>query len=269
MRYIMRKEAGSAGCYNAIQSWNSNNLPNGYVWFPENFMNVFYMPGKKCAGYVTPTFNEAGDTLVDLKWNDEAYNAYVASLPKWYISAVPHKIEEMSKACQDTITNGVDVTLQDEIKDAEGNVTTPAVVKHFDYTIEDQSNLSNIFNSLVMGGITSGYPYHAKGEACMMYSTEELLKIVIAQNMNSTYHQTYFNQLKAYLNTYNGAEDGKEDEFNSISYGSELPEEYATKVVELTNQANAQMLTLVNRIKEQMITNSDTAQDSTGEITEG
>lgn len=279
MRYIMRMDTGSTGCYSAIQSWNSNNLPNGYVWFPESLMNKFYAPGKKCAGFVTPTLNEAGDTVVDLEWNDEAYNAYLSTLPKWYVNGVPNKINEMSKACQEAIINGVDVTLK------EATETEEAVVKHYDYTLEDQSNLSNIFNSLVMGGITTGYPYHAKGEACMMYSTEDLLKIVIAQNTNSTYHQTYFNQMKSYLNTFVGADDDKEEEFNSITYGQELPEEYMNKITELVNEANAQMATLIEKIKLQMAsnavntgsdsntidkndTNSDTSNDGTFTITD-
>lgn len=246
MRYIMRMDTGSTGCYSAIQSWNSNNLPNGYVWFPESLMNKFYAPGKKCAGFVTPTLNEAGDTVVDLEWNDEAYNAYLETLPKWYVSGVPNKINEMSKACQEAITNGVDVTLK------EATATEEAVVKHFDYTLEDQSNLSNIFNSLVMGGITTGYPYHAKGEACVMYSTEDLLKIVMALNANSTYHQTYFNQLKAYLSTFNGADDTQEEIFNVFYYGMELPGEYGEKVTALVNEANVQMKTLIERIKAQL-----------------
>lgn len=145
----------------------------------------------------------------------------------------------------------MDVTLK------EATETEEAVVKHFDYTLEDQSNLSNIFNSLVMGGITTGYPYHAKGEACVMYSTEDLLKVVMALNTNSTYHQTYFNQLKAYLSTFNGAGDDQEEIFSNFHYGMELPGEYGKKVTTLVNEANTQMQTLIERIKAQLSGETD------------
>lgn len=241
-KYIMAKEVADFGGRGAIQIWNEEELPkdeNGnytYAWFPSEFMNIFYQVGKKCAGFVNPTFNEDGTEIINLEWDEESYQSYLATLPKWYENLIPTKINELSQSCEQAIIAGTDVTLSDGTQ------------KRFEYTLADQSNLANIFNSLIIGGVTTGYPYHAKDEECKLYSTQDLLLIYVALNMNTTYHQTYFNQLKAYVNSFIGTDDDNESIVNEINYGMELTGEYLEKCNNLVSTAQEQINAVVSKI---------------------
>ena len=45
-RYIMAKEPMEAGCYSAIQIWDSDVLREGFTWFSAELMDKFYMERK-------------------------------------------------------------------------------------------------------------------------------------------------------------------------------------------------------------------------------
>ena len=247
-KYIMAKQPNeNYGGYNAIQTWSASNLPtNGdgeltHAWFPQELFDIFYMSGKRCAGFVIPTFSEDGTEVIDLTWDEESYQSYLATLPKWYETIVPSKISALSQSCEQAIVAGTDVTLSDGTQ------------KRFEYTLADQSNLANIFNSLIIGGVTTGYPYHAKNEECQVYSTQDLLLIYVALNMNTTYHQTYFNQLKAYVNSFIGTDDSNESIVTGINYGDALTGEYLEKCNELVSTAQAQINEVVSKIKATLV----------------
>lgn len=53
---------------------------SGLLAFPDEFMSVFYPEDKQAAGFVTITHD--GETVTDCQWNEEAYQAYLASLPE-------------------------------------------------------------------------------------------------------------------------------------------------------------------------------------------
>lgn len=118
------------------------------------------------------------------------------------------KIWDMKMICNKTITDGFNIALSD------GNFY------HFSLTIEDQINLLNISNTL--NNSDDKIIYHADGERCKYFSREDM-KLIIDKALNfKTYHTTYFNCLKAYINSMNDI-----TEINNITYGITLPSKYS------------------------------------------
>ena len=116
------------------------------------------------------------------------------------------KISELSSACESAIYRGVDVN-----------------EKHYSYTLQDQSNLENAINISSQTGLD--VPYHADGESCALYSLTQLQEIYVAEQVNLTKNQTYFNQIKQYiLDTF--TDINMIDELQSIVYGTELTGTY-------------------------------------------
>ena len=122
------------------------------------------------------------------------------------------KVSEMSKECNNTITNGFDVVLSD------------GKSHHFSLTTQDQLNLITL-TGLVSSGETS-IAYHADNELCKFYSAEDIACITNYATQFKTYHVSYFNSLKAYIEAL---EDVKE--ISLIEYGTDIPEEYQSEVL--------------------------------------
>lgn len=203
MKYIMAKNPLNNGAYGAIQSWSGNELPNGYVWVDEKYFNTFYNSEKKCAGFVNIELDENEQNVINMEWNDDNYNSYLNTLPKFYEVKIPQKISEMSEESNKQIENGIDVVLKEAVT-IEGQ-EQEAIIEHFDLTKDDQSNLNSMFMGL-FGGMTA-YPYHSKDGNCKIYTNVEIAKIYQAETYHITHHQTYFNQLKRYINSFEGASD--------------------------------------------------------------
>ncbi|MDY4495025.1 MAG: hypothetical protein SPE24_09165 [Erysipelotrichaceae bacterium] len=127
-----------------------------------------------------------------------------------YVKAV--KSAEMSATCNKIITNGFDVILSD----GENH--------HFSLTIQDQLNLITL-SSMVAAGETV-IPYHADGELCKGYSVEDITTIINTATSFKTYHVTYFNSLKVYIDSMNDI-----NEVNNVVYGIDIPEEYQSDVL--------------------------------------
>lgn len=124
------------------------------------------------------------------------------------------KTSEMSEVCNKTIIGGFDVELSD-------NKTY-----HFDMTLEDQLNISSLETQIRFGA--DQVPYHASGELCRMYSAEDISKVVeVAMNFK-TYHITYFNSLKNYINSM-----GSKEQVRDVYYGIEIPMEYQSNVLKM------------------------------------
>lgn len=120
------------------------------------------------------------------------------------------KINEMSRACNQVIENGFDVEIGGE-------------THHFSLTVQDQLNLITLSSMAAQG--MDQIPYHADGELCKFYTAAEINIIVNQATAWKTYHTTYYNALKAYINSLQTIE-----EIGAITYGTQLPEEYQTDV---------------------------------------
>lgn len=78
---IIQITANKNGSRPPMQDWPGAVPPAGYAAFPEKFLPIFYPADKRCAGFVDITVM-ADSTVTSCTWNEEAYQAYIASLPE-------------------------------------------------------------------------------------------------------------------------------------------------------------------------------------------
>lgn len=96
------------------------------------------------------------------------------------------KIAELSKQCNNTIINGVNVLMSD------------GLYHHFKLTLEDQLNISMLEKQ-----VNSGYTtvlYHETNKLSKIYSAEDIAKLFVESDKHKQYHTTYFNILKHFIN---------------------------------------------------------------------
>lgn len=138
------------------------------------------------------------------------------------------KLAEISKVCNAVIVAGVDITLGDE-------------TVHFNLSIEDQSNINNLFRVVELGG--TEFPYQSDGGVCRVYSASEIVQIYIAAQTLITAQTTYHNELKQYVQSLESAET-----ISAIQYGMTLPEPYLTEMNEKLAVAQQQMQAIVEKM---------------------
>ena len=78
---------------------------------------------------------------------------------------------------------------------------------------------------MIAAGETS-IPYHADGELCRYYSIEDIKKVMDAATAYTTFHVTYFNSLKVYINAMENMTD-----IASVQYGMDIPIEYQSDIL--------------------------------------
>lgn len=122
----------------------------------------------------------------------------------------------MSNTCNKVITSGFDAILSD------------GEVHHFSLTTQDQLNLITL-SALAESGETA-IPYHADGELCKFYPTEDITKIISTATAFKTYHVSYFNALRVFIESLETIEAIK-----AITYGVSIPEEYQSEVLKALN----------------------------------
>ena len=90
------------------------------------------------------------------------------------------KLEELSSSCNASITAGMDVE------------TTQGTV-HFSLQETDQINLTTALSAVHSGA--AGYPYHADGQLCRLFTAAEIQAIAAASVQHKLYHTTLCNHL--------------------------------------------------------------------------
>ena len=138
------------------------------------------------------------------------------------------KLKEISDACNSVIVAGIDLELN------EGTV-------HFNLSIEDQSNIANLFRVVELGG--TEFPYQSDGGVCRVYSANEIVQIYIAAQTLITTQTTYHNELKQYVQSLDNAEA-----ISSVEYGMTLPEPYLTEMNEKLAVAQQQMQAILTNM---------------------
>lgn len=141
------------------------------------------------------------------------------------------KIAEISAACNTVIVSGVDIQLGEE-------------TEHFNLSIEDQSNIANLFRVVELGG--TEFPYQADGGKCRIYTAQEIAQIYIAAQTAITSQTTYHNALKAYVQSLTDVE-----RISAVTYGMNLPKKYRDEMNEKLAVAQAQMEAIVARLNGQ------------------
>ena len=141
------------------------------------------------------------------------------------------KIAEISAACNAVIVSDVDIQLGEE-------------TEHFNLSIEDQSNIANLFRVVELGG--TEFPYQADGGKCRIYTAQEIAQIYIAAQTAITSQTTYHNALKAYVQSLTDVE-----RISAVTYGMNLPKKYRDEMNEKLAVAQAQMEAIVARLNGQ------------------
>lgn len=138
------------------------------------------------------------------------------------------KLAEISNMCNAVIVAGVDIELGEE-------------GVHFNLSIEDQSNINNLFRVVELGG--SEFPYQSDGGVCRVYSANEIVQIYIAAQTLITTQTTYHNELKQYVQSLDNAEA-----ISSVEYGMTLPGPYLTEMNEKLAVAQQQMQAILTNM---------------------
>lgn len=229
--------------YSAIQTWSSQELPEGYVWFDMDgsMGKEFYKENRKIAGLVDFTLSEDGTEVASVTYNDTYYQNYLDRLPAWSEKGIQSKISELSKMCQQTIENGTDITFDE----SQAEATT----FHFDFTTEDQANINSLFNTILLGA--TEFPYHYKDGTCQLFTAQQISTIYISMQKFITHNLTYNNQLKEYIeDTYTGSRDETEEaECRAITYGTtQLTGKYLEKYNEMMASAEQQVQTILSKL---------------------
>ena len=118
---------------------------------------------------------------------------------------------EISKACEQSIYNGVDVEL------SGGS-------EHFSLTEKDQLNLFGKQAQLATGA--TRLEYHQDGMPCTYYSAVDMKAIIDTAMYYVSFQTTYCNSLFIWLNACTRA-----SEMAEIAYGCEIPEEHQSTVL--------------------------------------
>lgn len=90
------------------------------------------------------------------------------------------KLVALSTACNQAITNGMDV------ETTEG-------IEHFSLEETDQINLTTAVSAIEQGA--KGYPYHADKKLCRMFTAEEIKSIAESATAHKLYNTTLCNHL--------------------------------------------------------------------------
>ena len=228
--FIIRIEANPSGSRPSLQSWNGATPPEGFAFLTDTQKDVFYSTTP--AGFVNITVKEENGAKVvnTIEVNQEALDAFKATLPDPADSAKAEKIAEIKQSCEDYIYAGADVTYADGAKE------------HFTYSLVDQSNISEMFTA-IMAGATE-YPYHADGEICKIYSKEQIVTIYGTLSLFKTEATTYHNSLKAQINAMTDADAILATKFKE----TELTGEYLTNYTVMMTSAQTQLNAVLAKI---------------------
>lgn len=201
----------------------SPDLDNGYLY------NGTKIVGQKIEimdGTITPSNPDGLRHLVDIIEECQFYHQYSEEEKE---NIYNNKIAELSTTCNDCINRGLSMLMSNGEK------------KEFSYSIEDQSNISEMFNAILLGA--TAYPYHANGETCQMYSAQDIVIIYSTLSAFKTSQITYFNQLKQYMKTLQSI-----PEVESIIYGQPLQGEFLENYNLLMQQAQEQMEIIIGKV---------------------
>lgn len=114
------------------------------------------------------------------------------------------KIATLSNQCKAKIIAGFTV----ELSDGEA--------QEFRLTMEDQLNLIRL-SAQLNDGVTEVFVYHATGQPCKVFTKADMAKVVSAAWMHMTFHTTYFNIAKQYINACTSIE-----EVQQFNYGMDV-----------------------------------------------
>ena len=135
------------------------------------------------------------------------------------------KLKELSKSCNETIVAGIDVE-------------TTNGIHHFNLSIEDQSNINNLFKVIELGA--TEYPYQADNGICTIYSAKEIADIYLSAQSLIAEQLMYHNGLKEYVKTLDDVKT-----ILKVAYGMKLPKPFNSELKSKLAVVQSQMQSIV------------------------
>lgn len=121
------------------------------------------------------------------------------------------KLAELSSSCNAAITAGMDVE-------------TTQGTEHFSLQETDQINLTTALSAVQSGA--AGYPYHADGQLCRLFTAAEIQAIAAASVKHKLYHTTLCNHLLTWARRAETRE-----ELSGITYAADgMPDDLAANM---------------------------------------
>lgn len=205
---IIKINTGKNGSRPPLQDWSDSKIPEGFAVCLEKFIPTF----TAAKGFVNIIVENG--VVTTMTENIEAKVAWeIGQLPNADVLKLA-KLEELSKACNATITAGCDVTLSD------------GTTGHISMKDEDQINLMSAIGDVQSGA--SGAAYHLDGTLCRIYSAADIAIIAAAAKQHKLYHTTYCNHLNEWVRRCETVEA-----VQAITYGSALPDDLAANFAEV------------------------------------
>ena len=129
-----------------------------------------------------------------------------------------NKLAELSASCNAAITAGMDVE-------------TTQGTEHFSLKETDQINLTTALSAVQSGA--AGYPYHADGQLCRLFTSAEIQAIAAASVKHKLYHTTLCNHLLTWARRA-----ATKEELSGITYSADgLPEDLASNMAAVLAEA--------------------------------
>lgn len=97
-----------SGAYGNLQSYPVKGL----LAFPDEFLPEFFKADKKCAGFVN--IEDDGETVTACVWDEEAYQAYVVTLPEEAVEAVAEEPATLANLSTENTKLKAQLKLQSE-----------------------------------------------------------------------------------------------------------------------------------------------------------
>lgn len=167
-----------------------------------------FIEAKRENGQIVGTLTDGSEVILggDIPGIDELF---LNNRPLDEIRA--DKLAELSASCNDAITAGMDVE-------------TTQGTEHFSLQETDQINLTTALSAVQSGA--AGYPYHADGQLCRLFTAAEIQAIAAASVKHKLYHTTLCNHLL----TWARRAETKE-ELSGITYAADgMPEDLAANM---------------------------------------
>ena len=167
-----------------------------------------FIEAKRENGQIVGTLTDGSEVILggDIPGIDELF---LNNRPLDEIRA--DKLEELSSSCNAAITAGMDVE-------------TTHGTEHFSLQETDQINLTTALSAVQSGA--AGYPYHADGQLCRLFTAAEIQAIAAASVKHKLYHTTLCNHLLTWARRAETRE-----ELSGITYSAiGLPDDLAANM---------------------------------------
>ncbi len=173
-------------------------LPAGWAIIPENISIPNSFP------------------FVDIEVEDNIVTSMTARIipisEEIFQEAQSTKISELSTACNQAITAGMDV------ETTEGT-------EHFSLEETDQINLTAALSAVEQGA--KGYPYHADKKLCRMFTAVEIKSIAETATKHKLYHTTLCNHLLIWARRVTTVEELEQITYTAQNLPTDLAENMA------------------------------------------